>query len=341
MPFEIRPWEAIAENYGCTILLGNGASISISPSFSYASLLQHAAEQHLLPEDAQRLFEFFQTNDFELVLRIVWQASNVNRSLQIPDQRTHAAYVSLRDCLIQTVRDIHPEHDQVSAHLPSIYRFLKRFRTVISLNYDLVVYWAMTHGLDIDDQHAFKDCFVGGGAFDDDWQRFRQPIRGDRSTTLVFYAHGSLVLCRNPVEQELKVHSRDAGLLEAILQLWQSERVVPLFVSEGTWQQKVASIQNSYYLSTVYREVLKSQRDTLVIYGWGFADQDIHLLQRMRDTGINRVAVSVFRGDQAYCNRVFQMIHDTLGAHVEVEFFDSESPGCWTHPAQQGLQPIA
>lgn len=334
MPFEIRPWEAIDENYGCTILLGNGASISISPSFSYASLLQHAAEQHLLPEDAQRLFEFFQTNDFELVLRIVWQASNVNRSLQIPDQRTHAAYVSLRDCLIQTVRDIHPEHDQVSAHLPSIYRFLKRFRTVISLNYDLVVYWAMTHGLDIDDQHAFKDCFVGGGAFDDDWQRFRQPIRGDRSTTLVFYAHGSLVLCRNPVEQELKVHSRDAGLLEAILQLWKSERVVPLFVSEGTWQQKVASIQNSYYLSTVYREVLKSQRDTLVIYGWGFADQDIHLLQRMRDTGINRVAVSVFRGDQAYCNRIFQMIHDTLGAHVEVEFFDSESPGCWTHPAQ-------
>jgi len=33
---------------------------------------------------------------------------------------------------------------------------LKRFRTVISLNYDLVLYWAMTYGLDIDDQHAFN-----------------------------------------------------------------------------------------------------------------------------------------------------------------------------------------
>jgi hypothetical protein len=53
----------------------------------------------------------------------------------------------------------------------------------------------------------------------------------------------------------------------------------------------------------------------------------------MKDTGINRVAVSVFRGDQAYCNRVFQTIRDELGAHVEVEFFDSESPGCWIHPA--------
>ena len=175
---------------------------------------------------------------------------------------------------------------------------------------------------------------MGGGAFDDDWQRFRQPIRGDRSTSLVFYAHGSLVLCRNLVEKERKIHNLQDGLLEAVLQRWQNGEVVPLFVSEGTWPQKVASIQNSYYLSTVYREVLKSQRDTLVVYGWGFAEQDIHLLQRMKDTGINRVAVSVFRGDQAYCNRVLQTIHDELGARVEVEFFDSESPGCWIHQAQ-------
>lgn len=333
MPFEIRPWNTIADNYGCTILLGNGASIAVSPTFSYESLLQHAAERHLLSEDSQRLFEFFQTDDFELILRIVWQASNVNRSLRIPDEQTYAAYVSLRDCLIQTVRDIHPEHGAVNVHLPSIYQFLKRFRTVISLNYDLVVYWAMTYGLDIHDQHAFKDCFVGGGVFDDGWQRFRQPIRGDRSTTLVFYSHGSLVLCRNLVEQESKIHNLQGGLLEAVLQRWQNGEVVPLFVSEGTWQQKVASIQNSYYLSTVYREVLKSQRDTLVVYGWGFAEQDIHLLRRMRDTGINRVAVSVFREDQAYCNRVFQTIRDELGAHVDVEFFDCESPGCWIHAA--------
>ncbi|ENT27999.1 hypothetical protein C037_02106 [Brucella suis 63/198] len=180
---------------------------------------------------------------------------------------------------------------------------------------------------------------MGGGTFNDDWQRFRQPIRGERSTSLVFYPHGSLVLCRNLVEQERKIHNLQDGLLEAVLQCWQDGQVVPLFVSEGTWSQKITSIQNSYYLSTVYREVLKSQRDTLVVYGWGFAEQDIHLLQRMNGTGINRVAVSVFRGDQAYCNRVFQIIHDVLGAHVEVEFFNSESPGCWIHPPHQEPRP--
>lgn len=70
MPFDIRSWEAIAGTYGCTVLLGNGASISVGPSISYGSLLYQAAEQNRLPDDAQRLFEFFKTNDFELLLRI-------------------------------------------------------------------------------------------------------------------------------------------------------------------------------------------------------------------------------------------------------------------------------
>jgi hypothetical protein len=332
MRFAIKPWQAVSENYDCTVLLGNGASISISSSFSYGSLLQYAVKQRMLTDDVQRLFEFFETEDFELVLRIVWHASNVNRSLQIQDERTLAAYLSLRDCLIQTVREIHPEHGAVRVHLPNIHQFLKRFKTVISLNYDLVVYWAMTYGLDADRQHALKDCFVADGAFKDDWQRFRQPIRQERSTSLVFFAHGSLLLCRDLVEQERKIHDDGRGLLDAVLQRWKSGKAVPLFVSEGTSQQKVASIQNSYYLSTVYREVLRSRRDTLVVYGWSFAEQDIHLLKRMKDTGIKRVAISVFQEDQAYCNRVFQVIHDELGSQVEVDFFDSESPGSWIHP---------
>lgn len=67
-----------------TLLLGNGASIAVSPTFGYGSLLSHARGAGTLKEDVQRLFDFFGTSDFELVLRIVWQTSNVNRSLQIP-----------------------------------------------------------------------------------------------------------------------------------------------------------------------------------------------------------------------------------------------------------------
>lgn len=328
MPYPIMQWGDIANNYHRgTVLLANGASIAVSPSFLYGSLLGHARERGMLAADVGQLFQFFNTSDFELILRLVWQASRVNSALEIQDLRTHQAYVNVRDCLIQVVREVHPEYDQVSAHLPSMYRFLKGFDTVLSLNYDLLVYWTMTYGLNVDDGHLFKDCFLGTGLFDDAWERFRALYR-ERTNTLVFYPHGNLSLCRDDVDREFKVRNGGAGLLEAILQAWRSEQFVPLFVSEGTSQQKVSSIQSSYYLSTVYREVLRSQRRTLTLYGWGIGEHDRHLLKRMCGTGVQRVAVSVFRNDQVYCNYAYQVIQDDLGP-VPVEFFDCESPGCW------------
>ncbi|EDQ7128677.1 DUF4917 family protein [Salmonella enterica] len=333
MSFTIHPWSELAQRYDGTILLGNGASIAVSPRFAYGSLLEHVTQRESLADDARRLFDFFKTEDFELILRIVWQASNVNKSLEIEDVRTHEAYLRIRECLIQAVRDVHPEHNEINEHLPHTYNFLKQFDTVISLNYDLIVYWTMTYGLDIQDRHKFKDCFLSGGIFAEDWQRLRSPY-DEQSSTLVFYPHGSLVLCRNRVEQERKIHIRGSGLLASILERWQSEDVVPLFVSEGTHEQKVNSIQNSTYLSTVYREILTEQCESLVIFGWGMGEHDVHLLKRMARTGIRRVAVSVFRGDLAYCTRVNQLIRDNLGQDICIEFFDSESPGCWNKPPE-------
>ncbi|HGM5376368.1 TPA: DUF4917 family protein [Serratia marcescens] len=331
MPYPIVPWMQIAPYYHRdTILLGNGASIAVSRNLDYGSLLAYAFRAGLLTDDVNRLFQFFRTSDFELILRLVWQASNVNRSLQIPDNRTYQAYLRVRECLIQAVRDVHPEYEQVSDQLPNMYQFLKRFDTVLSLNYDLLVYWTMTYGLDIRDDHLFKDCFLRNRMFDDAWGRFRDPLF-ERTNTLVFYPHGNLALCRNVVEQEFKIHSAGEGLLGTILEQWRSEQVVPLFVSEGTMQQKVSSIQNSYYLSTVYREVLRSRRSTLTLLGWGLGEHDRHILKRMCGTGIQRVAVSVYRDSQVYCNYAYQVIQDDLGP-VHVDFFDSESPGCWIHP---------
>lgn len=331
MSYVIRPWLEIASNYRGTAILGNGASIAVSSRFDYKSLLGKARSSKLMASDVEQLFNFFKTTDFELILRIVWQAANVNQSLKIADSRTHEAYLGVRECLIQSVQAIHPEFDEVRDQLPAIYQFLKHFDTVASLNYDLIIYWASMYGNQQDDQHAIKDCFGGGGLFQDDWRRLRTPIWQQRSTTLLFYPHGNLALCRDRVEQEFKMHRNDAGLLQSILTYWRSEEVVPLFVSEGISEQKVTAIKNSYYLSTVYREVLACQRETLVIYGWGLGEQDIHLLRRIRDTGIRSVAVSVYGGDQNYCNRVFPIIQDALGA-VRVEFFDSQSVGCWNNP---------
>lgn len=266
MHFAIHNWEVIANNYSSTLLLGNGASRAVDARFGYGSLVEHAFNRGLFTNDVQSLFQFFRTEDFELILRLVWQASNVNQSLNIPDTRTHDAYVRVRDSLIRAVRDIHPEYQQVSAQIPVIYDFIKGFETVLSLNYDLILYWAVMYGQDVRDRRSLKDCFVDN-VFYDDWIRLRQPIGYNESSTLAFYPHGSLVLARNIVDAELKLAGNGDGLLESILLAWQTERYVPLFVSEGTARQKINAIQNSSYLNTVYREVLPSLSQDLVVFG--------------------------------------------------------------------------
>jgi len=329
--FQIHCWNDISHRYSGTLLLGNGASRAVSERFSYVSLARHAFDSGLLAEDVLKLFDFFRTEDFELVLRLVWQASNVNMSLGIPDDKTHAAYVRVRDSLIRAVRDVHPDYQEVAGQIPLIYDFVKRFNTVVYLNYDLILYWVVMYGVEIYDGCSLKDCFVHG-VFYDDWRTLRRPILGNKSVTLAFYPHGSLVLARDLGEVEQKLSADGAGLLETILNTWRTEQYVPLFVSEGTAQQKINSIKGSSYLSTVYRDVLSSLSSDLVIYGWGLWDQDIYILERMAKSKVRRVAISVHGNSQSYCNRVSQIVVQNLGQDVEIEFFHSNSRGCWNNP---------
>lgn len=43
------------------------------------------------------------------------------------------------------------------------------------------------------------------------------------------------------------------------------------------------------------------------------------------------VAISTYSKDQAECHRICTEIK-TLAPQVEVEFFDSQSSGCWNNP---------
>ena len=190
------------------------------------------------------------------------------------------------------------------------------------------------YGQEQDDGHLFKDCFVNS-EFDDNWRRFRRKI-SERINTLVFYPHGNLILARGYVENEIKLQTGQNGLLETILEHWQSERVVPLFVSEGTSGQKIQSIHNSYYLSTVYHEVLPMvgrRRGTLVIFGWGFGEHDLHILAKISTYRFppRKVAVSVYDQNEAYCHQVIPILKYYFGRNIMISFFNSSSNSCWNN----------
>lgn len=334
MTYKIYEWSELSGFYSRgSLLIGNGASIAIDKRFIYDSLLEYAEEHQFLTHDVNMLFDFFGTSDFEFILRLVWQASNVNRSLQINDDKTHAAYLRVRNCLIQTIRAIHPQYHEVASHIPNIYDFIKNFNTILSLNYDLILYWAVMYGNEINYHHTLKDCFVYGG-FDCNWERFRVPIHIDKTVTLIFYPHGNLILARDKTESEFKLSSHGERLLEDILTAWQSEKCIPLFVCEGDTQQKIKAIEGSNYLSVIYREVYKKIGDKLVVYGWGMWGQDEYIIKQIAQSGVKHIAVSVYEHNQEYCREVVNKINKVMQpGGINIDFFASESPGCWNNAA--------
>jgi hypothetical protein len=329
MPYEIKSWEEISERYRSAILLGNGASISISNRFCYDSLKEHAEDQGHITEAVSEVFRFFDTEDFELILRVLWQAQNVNTALGTEENRTTQTYREVRQALIETVRNIHPPQNDVGFPIEHISVFLRRFKHVLSLNYDLTVYWAMMVNQNNPEGHVYKDCFVKS-VFDEDWERFSTPIGRQKNCTTVFYPHGNLALFRNRIEEERKIAAVGGNdLLETILQRWGSGDSVPLFVSEGTTQQKTRSIMGSSYLRTVLRSVIPSIETSLVVYGWGFGEHDAHIINALSRSSIERIAVSVYRGNQRFCDQVAGAIDDHFDRDVELQFFDAESEHCW------------
>lgn len=331
---DIVQWDAIRVKFHKGgLLLGNGASMAVHPGFGYASLYEVAQQRQHLTEEVASVFLAFGTNDFELVLRRLWQAQLVNTALSIPPGTVEAAYKLVRSALIATVRDSHVTYDDAAPHFQAMWVFMQQFRTVLSLNYDLTVYWAMMAGNSALGGSRFKDCFVHG-EFVEDWQSLRHFWGRMADTCLVFYPHGNLVLARTPGFDERKIAAgKNSNLLEKILAEWELNNVAPLFVCEGTAEHKKRSIESSTYLQRVYREVIPAIGETLVIYGWNASPQDMHIREqviRAKNSGLRAVAVSVFRDNQNEAQRL-QEVLQTIGL-AEIHFFDAESPGCWIHP---------
>jgi hypothetical protein len=331
---EIKSWGDLSEESWSSLILGNGASIAIHENFAYSALHSVAAEMELLPTTTQ-VFEQLGTTDFEHVLLGCWYAERVNTALGSPSPAISNAYSEVRTALIESVHSLHPVYTNVSDDLERVGVFASKFPTVLSLNYDLTLYWAMlkfnaAHGL------WFKDAFHNG-EFQKEWNYLRQPYGAASGATLVFYPHGNLAFARDFLGEESKLSAGSVGdLLQTITERWESKHYVPIFVSEGTSHQKISAIRRSQYLTNVFENVMPGLGDKLVVYGWSFDVRDKHLLDAILASTPEKIAVSVFtdqsaENQQAFCHQVMTAIEKSLGG-AEVIFFDSKSSGCWNNP---------
>lgn len=330
MPYDdsLTSFQDIEQPWG-SILVGNGASRAISASFAYDSLYDTACSSAIsnpLAAHEQQIFDALETKNFEQVLSALTTAILVNNAYNKNIDEILASYNHIRQALVDTVHAVHvPFADVANETLLGIRTALLNYEFVYSTNYDLLLYWAV-----MQDPSPFRDYFFSGTVFDisnvEVWQK---------STKLLFL-HGALHLYKTRTGGTLK---RSAGLFGNLLDdfgtpIADFEGANPLFVTEGTSNDKLRSIYTSDYLSFAYGTFVHNS-GPLVIFGQDLAPQhDQHLISAIKGSRNRTLGIAIHPASTTSV-AIKKAEWFTKFHNFELHFFDST-----THPLGQAVSPL-
>jgi hypothetical protein len=320
------------------LLLGNGFSMAWRATvFSYASLREQADFSAI--HDPEALFQAAESNDFEIVIRGLQQSA---RFLEVyrPEETATAARMradaeELKAILVRAIAENHPELP--TAVTPEAYAacraFLSSFDRIYTLNYDLLLYWALmqdavdTRNIRCDD--GFRNPDNGDDADYVAWE--------DYKSANVHFLHGALHIFDSGIELQKYTWLRTGIPLIEQIRAALSRDLFPLFVAEGDSSMKRERINHSAYLHKALRSFSEISGD-LFIYGHSLAASDEHILRRIERGRVRRAYISIYGDPGTPTNRQIiergRLMADRRAAlsrrnSLEVKFFDAASAQVW------------
>ncbi len=318
------------------LLLGNGFSRALrNDIFAYDALFDRADFAGLSPE-ARRSFDVLRTRDFEAVMRALRSAAAL---LSIYDpgnpgraQRLRTDADALRDLLVRTIASNHP--DRPGEIAPEAYAacrtFLANFDHIYTLNYDLLLYWALMQQ-ELEPQVAFDDGFRTPDEGPEDYVTW-DVEKTDKQN--VFYLHGALHIFDAGAEiQKYTWINTGVPLIDQIREALE-RNFYPLFVAEGESDGKLARIRHSDFLARAYRSFAKIG-GSLFIYGHSMAPNDEHIVRLIGKSRVRQMFVGLYGDTDSPDNRRIQTRARALAQvrprtrPLEVVFFDAGSVRPW------------
>jgi uncharacterized protein DUF4917 len=326
------------------LLLGNGFSIAYAPSrFSYTALRNQAEDEGLLGPLALHLFHKLNTQDFEIVIKTLEDAA---RGLEALDAQKYASEIhkiraeagSVKEALAHILAALHPErpNDIDEETYLQVRTFLDMFQAIYTANYDLLLYWTLMQ--DFTDRglppRRHDDGFRDPGYPADHvvWDHLK-PHHGN-----VHYLHGALHLYRGDQGiKKLTWRRTDIALIDQIRDQL-STGAFPLYVAEGTSNEKLERIESSNFLGHALRS-LANIGGGLLAYGLSFSKNDKHIIDAITRSSISRMAVSLFGDSASQANQAtIQAVRDLQAARaaattskpLEIKFFNAGSVRLWS-----------
>jgi hypothetical protein len=284
------------------LLLGNGFSIALKPDiFTYGSLYENA--DFAKAPHVTKLFDALKTQDFEVVIKHLQDAATVvevYRPTAVTLARSlRSDAAAIKDALVTAIAKRHPDrpYDIKPEQYAACRAFLSKFGHIFTLNYDVLLYWAMMQDK-VDALYIRHDDGFRHPEDDPDqpWVSWQQA-----NSATVCYLHGALHLFDAGTEITKYTWSKtDKPIVEQIRAALDEEKY-PLFVSEGTSASKRARILHSGYLHKAHRSFESccgAAGNAIVIYGHSLAENDDHVLRCLAKGNCSHLLVSIY-GDPA------------------------------------------
>ena len=337
------------------LLLGNGFSIACRRKiFTYESLFKKA--NFSSDPKLQEVFDAVGTTDFERVIKMLEDASHA-----VPVYSTEATETSkqmladaekLKNILIETVAKNHPESpDKIDdEQFQACRQFLSYFLgtaneggKVYTLNYDLLLYWAL----------MYEDTGFGGSirldpndGFGRDKYTEPKYVNWMGESTArgqcVHYLHGALHLFDAGGELQKYTWTNTGKPLLKQAQEAMQENKFPLFVAEGESIQKLTKIKHSAYLYHSYKSFssqMEQPKDALFIFGHSLANNDQHILKKVSQGKIGQIYVGLYGPEKKKVQQRAEALvrerddsnrgRDKGRVPLIVKFFDTNSAEVW------------
>ncbi|KUJ78767.1 hypothetical protein AVO45_19135 [Ruegeria marisrubri] len=337
------------------LLLGNGFSIACKPDiFAYGSLFEEAKKT--MSRELAAIFAAMGTQDFEEVIRALQHAATIVGVYRPSFLKTQKLLLDdadkLKTDLIQAVASRHPArpNDISDERYTACRSFLSNFvgdgvsGKIYTMNYDLLLYWALMH--EEDDVLARIDLTHDDG-FRKDQNDYDAPYvewqgEGAAHGQNIHYLHGALHLfdAGYQLQKYTWINTGKALVDQANEAL--KKNLFPVFVAEGDSRSKLTKIQHSAYLHHNYKSFAgvcqtKSRGGTaLFVYGHSFASNDAHILNMIGYGKIAHLFVSLYgdpssKANLAIRNNVEKIVRlrPKYFPELKVDFFDAVSAKVW------------
>jgi uncharacterized protein DUF4917 len=303
-----------------SLMIANGFSVRY---FTYANLLEKAGLDPGGP--LLTLFKSLSTVDFEVVIRALEDAALVERAYN--KEKRAALLLSeadkLRNALVHAVRVTHPAHkEDIADQIPACVKFLARFETIFTLNYDLLLYWVI-----LENTKQFKDGF----GLAEDRDGFRWPFKTNAHCN-VYNLHGGLHLFKTANDEVEKRIDQGDGVIDAIASTITASKRLPLYVAEGTSVQKLARIYSVPYLRHCYQR-LEDSENAFFVYGHSASPNDAHIYDALFKSDISHLYFCVHKPTTTNVDELngeLSRHQKRNGSNIEYTLVDSETASVWT-----------